>query len=83
MWCKSIVAAFSLCSRSTMVCAAFPELYDDKNPASIRRAVALLPSCGRGLRSHALGCSASVAAVFASRRLAWSYSSGACQGVRE
>ncbi|KAE8883221.1 hypothetical protein PF005_g29495 [Phytophthora fragariae] len=69
VWCKSTVAAFSLCSRS-WVCASFPELCDGKNPASTRRGVALLPRCGRGLRSPGLGCSASVAAVFASRRLA-------------
>ncbi|KAE8958118.1 hypothetical protein PR001_g31141, partial [Phytophthora rubi] len=71
MWCKSTVAVFSLCSRSTGVCAAFPELYDGKKPASIRRGVALLPGCGRDLRSYVLGCSASFAVVFASRRLAW------------
>ncbi|KAE9344845.1 hypothetical protein PF008_g9043 [Phytophthora fragariae] len=71
MWCKSTVAVFSLCSRSTCVCAAFPELYDGKKTASIRRGVALLPSCGRDLRSYVLGCSASFAVVFASRRLAW------------
>ncbi|KAE8905269.1 hypothetical protein PF005_g664 [Phytophthora fragariae] len=69
MWCKSTVAAFPLCSRSTGVCASFPELCDGRTPASIRRGVALLPSC---FHSPALRCSASVAAVFASRCLAWS-----------